>query len=157
MADAPSKASEWKQANRKLVELPSGRTVKIRKLTAEFIMVLGSLFENLIAPDDTGAKSMKMPLAEQRRYIQLLITESAIDPRIRLDAEAASDEELNVSDLGVDLDALVKAIHDWNGEVLKLGGTFRGAEDGSAIAPAGEDLRGEPVGVAEEALAGSHS
>lgn len=157
MGDAASKASEWREKNRKLVTLPSGLTVLIRKLSAQFILDVGDLFEQILEAGEAGPKGavrpagkeekvLRLDRVQQKTYLQRVMVAAVVEPRLVPDGQAAKEDELHVSDLGPDLDPLLKEIHEWSGEVLQAK-SFREAEDGVAAAPAGEDLREDAIGL----------
>ena len=148
----PTPAADWKAAHRTLVTLPSGRHVRIRKLTGEFILVIRDLFEALLEGGERGT-TMRLDLANQRKYIHALVLESVLDPKVVPDETPAGDDALNVADFGPDLDALVAAIQAYNGEILQL--PFRPEAVRDAAAPVGEDVLTAPVSVPEDAAPGA--
>ncbi len=152
-------AREWKEANRKEITLPSGRTAVIRKLTSEFILVLSEFNDELTkpgapkkVPGPDGKLVLKVPAAMQRRYLEQLVLEAVVEPKVVPAAKEAGEDAMHVGDFGADFDPLIVAIHEHNGDVLNL--PFRAAPDGPAPAPAGEGVRGESEPVAEEAAGG---
>ena len=158
MGDAASKASEWREKNRKLVTLPSGLTVLIRKLSAQFILDVGDLFEQILEAGEAAPKGAVRPAGEekilrldrtqQKTYLQRVMVAAVVEPKLVPDGQPAKDDELHVSDLGPDLDPLLKEIHEWSGEVLQTK-SFRASKDGVAAPPAGEDLREVAVGLTQ--------
>lgn len=154
-AEAPTSAKAWREANHKLVVLPSGRAIRIRKLTAEFALVIRDTFEKYLSASDQATKgairpqAIQFPLAEQRKYLRVLLQEAVVVPRVVPDHEATTDDTMHLSDFGPDLDPLVAAIHEWNGEVLRLAEPFPATEAGDAAPRGGEDLWSPAVGPAE--------
>lgn len=134
-------ASEWKTANRKEITLPSGRTVILRKLTGEFILVAREVAEMSLAAAGSTTP-VRLTVSQYRRYIQAQVIESVYMPRVVPEAQAAGEDEMHARDFGPDLDALVQAIHEFNQELLVL--PFRSVADGAATAPDGGGLRGAP-------------
>lgn len=152
-----SSAQEFRQANRKELTLPSGRTVTLRKLTGEFLLVTQEFAEQVtqdtpgtLKPDTTVKK---IPAKLQRQYIASLVREGVHAPRVAEPGVPPKEDEVEVADFGPDLDALVTGINEFNGEVLQM--PFREAEGGEAPAPAGEGVRGEPELVEGCAAEGS--
>lgn len=113
----PSKAGVWRESNRKTIVLPSGNVVVVRRLTGEFILVMQELFEKFLVATERGAK-LRLSAAEQRRYIEAVVCEATVAPKVVPRDRAPAEDELQVDDFGTDLDALVKAIYDFNEEVL---------------------------------------
>lgn len=144
-------ASEFKTANRKEVTLPSGRTVVIRKLTAEFLWVIRDLFEKYLAAGE-GAATFKFPMADQRRYIEALVCEAVVQPRVVPTTQEPGDDEMWTADFGQDLDTLFGAINEFNEGIIAA--PFRPVADGGAPPPGSEGVPGAPVGPAERAPAG---
>lgn len=132
-------AQEWKQANRKEVTLPSGRTVVIRKLTAEFLLVVREVFEKYLIAGDAAA-GLRLPVAEQRRYFEHLLCEGVVRPRVVPAGQEPGEHELNPADFGEDFDALLTAVSEYNEGVIFM--PFRPAADGGAAAPGGEGVPG---------------
>ncbi len=145
-------AAEWKAANRKESALPSGRAAVIRKLTAEFLLVIQGLTENLLAVGEMAAKPVHK-IRQHLDYVRALVQQAVVDPKVAPDDRDPRDDEVAVDDFGEDLDALLKAIHEWNEGILVT--PFRAAADGSTPGPAGEGVSGrrEPEPVGEEATA----
>lgn len=147
----PTPAADWKAAHRTLVTLPSGRHVRIRKLTGEFILVIRDLFESLLEGGERGT-TLRLELDQQRKYIHALVLESVLEPKVVPDGIVAGDDALNVADFGPDLDSLVAAIQAYNGEILQL--PFRTEEVRDAPPPTGENVLAPAVGVPEDAAPG---
>ncbi len=154
----PSKAGAWKVTNRKLVSLPSGNSVLIRKLTGEFYLVIRDLFEKILNAGEQKI-TLKLSLEESRMYIRALVIESVIEPALVQDDVPTTDDTMHIADFGADLDPLVLVIQEFNGLNVAAGGTvqaksFRAEADSAALSSAGEDLRGAAVIVSDAVAAG---
>jgi len=146
----PSEAKAWRERNRKLVTLPSGLSVIIRRLTAEFLLVMKELFETMLIADERGVKA-RLTVDQNRQYIEALICETVIAPKVVRRTQEPKDNELQVDDFGSDLDPLVAVINTYNEEVLVT--PFRAAANEPAAAPVGGDVQGAPEQPAEGAAA----
>ena len=92
MGDAASKASEWREKNRKLVTLPSGLTVLIRKLSAQFILDVGDLFEQILEAGEVSEKGavrpakeekvLRLDRAQQKTYLQRVMVAAGVAPKL---------------------------------------------------------------------------
>lgn len=147
----PTPAADWKAAHRTLVTLPSGRHVRIRKLTGEFILVIRDLFESLLESGESS-KTLRLDLDQQRKYIHALVLESVLEPKVVPDTIPAGEDAMHVADFGPDLDSLVAAIQAYNGEILQL--PFRAEAVRDVASPVGEDVLAPAVGVPEDAAPG---
>ena len=148
----PTPAADWKAAHRTLVTLPSGRFVRIRKLTGEFLLVIRDLFEALLEGGEQP-KTLRLELDQQRKYIHALVLESVLEPIVVPDGTPVREDTLHVADFGPDLDPLVAAIQAYNGEILQL--PFRPETVRDAPPPVGEDVLTAPVSVPEDAAPGA--
>ena len=111
-------ASEWKSANRKMVELPSGRAVEIRKLTAEFLLESREVFESAIVAGQ-GSTTLKLSARQYQAHIDTMVRHSVVRPQVVAPDKEPGDNEMVTLDFGPDLDPLVAAIQDFNPEVLE--------------------------------------
>ena len=87
-------ASEWKAANRKEVVLPSGRTVEIRKLTTEFLLVLKDMAENLLAAGEMSATPV-IKVRQQRDYVRAVVREGTVRPRVAPEGREPAEDEVD--------------------------------------------------------------
>lgn len=142
----PSRASEWKARNRKVVTLPSGLAVTIGKVTGLFLLDMKELFEKLLLADERGAK-LVLSAADNKQYLEMLVCRAVLQPRVVPAAVEAGEDELHIEDFGADLNALVESINEYNAEVLVT--PFRSAQDGAAAAPTGGSIQDAPQPVAE--------
>jgi len=133
-------ASEWKNANRKVVELPSGRAVEIRKLTAEFLLESREVLESAITAG-AGSATLKLSAQQYQMHIDVMVRHSVVRPRVVAPDKELGENEMVTLDFGPDLDPLVAAIQDFNPEVLEA--PFRAAAVGADAAPGGGDVRNE--------------
>lgn len=163
-------ASEWKKANRKIITLPSGRTVEIRKLTVQFLITSGdtlgfAAIEDVpgpgsnLTPEQAVAAARKLEQAvkaadtpdRRRRRIDHIVQEAVIRPKVVSPEVEPKEDELHPADFGPDLGALLESITDMNPELFKL--PFR-PEAVSPDAPrGGGDLR-SPAESAPPGIAG---
>lgn len=128
-----SSPREFKARTRKIVTLPSGLTVEIRKL--KLIDFLGMEIPLPSDPQASSAPSNAMSLRETQQYANRAIIAAAISPRFTDDDnEAERDDRVHVRDLEMmDWEALVKEIFDWSGlarEVVAEANSFRKDEVG---------------------------
>lgn len=134
-------ASEWKNANRKVVELPSGRSVEIRKLTAEFLLESREALESAIVAGQEGA-TLKLSAQQYQMHIDVMVRHSVVRPRVVAPDKEPGDNEIVTLDFGPDLDPLVAAIQEFNPEVLET--PFRAETVGADAPPGGGGVRGAP-------------
>lgn len=145
-------ASEWKQANRKLVTLPSGRTVEIRKLTVKFLLAYRDTLELATVTGEQAiqaAKDLDSPDRRQRD-VDLVVKEAVVRPKVVLPEVEPKEDELHPADFGPELGPLLEAITEFNPEIAAR--PFRPDAAGDDGARGGGDLRSaaepDPAGVA---------
>jgi len=141
-------ASEWKKANRKEVELASGRSVTIRKLAGDFLFAVQEITEKTIVAGEM-ATTVKLSPREQKKYVHQLVLQSVVSPKVVANDQEPKEDELQIADFGPDLDPLVAAIHDFNKEALQV--PFRTPEAGESTPPVSPDVQPTAEPVAEVA------
>src|SRR3972149_6460891 len=131
---AVTPASEWKQANRKVVTLPSGRTVEIRKLTVQFLIASGDILgltgyqppDGNLPPEQAveAAKKWEQALKDadtperRRQRVNYIVKEAVIRPKVVLPDAEPKEDELHPADFGEDLGPLLTAITEMNPELF---------------------------------------
>jgi hypothetical protein len=141
-------ASKWREINRKEVTLPSGNTVVIRKLTADFLFTIQEIAELALSTGERnpgGDTTIRLSVAQQKRYIEALVCEGVVEPKIVSNTVTPKDNELQLADLGADLDPLLGALNELNGDLLNR--PFRTPEAGTSVPSPSDDVRGEPERV----------
>ena len=152
---AVTPASEWKQANRKVVTLPSGRTVEIRKLTVQFLIASGDILgltgyqppDGNLSPEQAveAAKKWEQALKDadtperRRQRINYIVKEAVIRPKVVLPDTEPKEDELHPADFGEDLGPLLTAITEMNPELFAP--PFRPEAGRGDGAPGGGGLR----------------
>ena len=147
-------AREWREANRKEVTLPSGRTIEVRKLTAEFLLETRDVLEGAITSAEQGEVTAKLSPEQYQHYIEVLVRHGIARPKLAPASREPAEDELHARDFGADLDPAVAAVQEFNPEVLSP--PFRSEESSKDAPPGGGDVRdaaepgaaGEPSGPA---------
>lgn len=119
-------ASEFKKAFRKLHRLPSGRVVEIRKLSPEDFADLYDQMAEM--PDLKGLKADELSrrvASDPRVYdfgmqaAKVIITRGVTRPRVSVrDLSEVGEDEIHISDLGDDLEDLLREILTFSGVSL---------------------------------------
>lgn len=115
MALKPTPASEFKQAARKVHQLPSGRAVEIKKLTRKEILSLGLFPQNFVElTEEEKDKLFDKLKADPDRNLEVfekVIIMGTVTPKISGGPiQDLADDEIHITDLGDDADDLFAAI-----------------------------------------------
>lgn len=132
-------AREWREANRKEVTLPSGRTIEVRKLTAEFLLETRDVLESAITSAEQEQVTAKMSPEQYQQYIEVLIRHGIARPKVAPASREPASDELHARDFGADLDPAVAAVQEFNPEVLSP--PFRPEEPSEDAPPGGGSVR----------------
>ncbi|MEW6424976.1 MAG: hypothetical protein AB1523_09580 [Bacillota bacterium] len=119
----PTSASEFKKGYRKLHKLPSGRVVEIRKLTPDDFAELYGQMTSLTELQNKNTEEIARLVAESPeiyafglKAAEIIVTKGVVKPRISNRPLDETDEnEVHISDVGEDMEDLVKAILIFSG------------------------------------------
>jgi hypothetical protein len=112
-------AAEWRTANRKTVQLPSGKTCVIRKLIQRdyYPQQLANVGFDVGDESQLREYLRKNPMILFERE-DLIICKAMVDPKVHMDAVAAEvdEESIHIREIDdADRAALLEAISEWSG------------------------------------------
>ena len=141
---AVSSAKEIKARNQKILELPSGLKVLIRKLSPVDFAKFGEvpIADGLLPKEDTGQDepiATKLPPEIQKarmeqggRWSEQVAVNGVVKPRVVPEGTDAGEDDLHPSDFGDELTLLVEGILDFSGLLDEEDNPFRKGEPGGA-------------------------
>jgi len=141
-----SKPEDFRALNRKVIELPNGMKVVIRKLTGMDFLEMGGFPPVSGDPEATAKryrKEMEGNPKAQLQQLRLILTKGIVSPRV-VDVQPSEtpDGSVSIYELG-DTNDIVQAIMAWSGlteEATRAAGKFPEGAGGAGVGRDGSEM-----------------